>query len=57
MCSIDGQYSKSGKSYEGWVTSGLAECTDWYNNYKVSGSGQMERFEMNTKDIEPKVHK
>ena len=57
MCAIDGQYSKSGKSYEGWVTSGLTECTDWYNNYKVSGSGQMERFEMNTKDIEPKVHK
>ena len=57
MYTIDGQYATSGHDYATWVSSGLSDCTDWYKHYKVSGSDQVERYDMNTKDIEPKIHK
>ena len=57
MYEVDGQYAKSGHDYATWVSSGLTECTDWYKHYQISDAQQVERFDMNTKDIQPKVFK
>lgn len=48
MYSIDGQYAKSGHSFEEWVSSNGSGKTDWYKNYKVRDNTQVERVEMNT---------
>ena len=57
MYEVDGQYAKPGHTYAEWVSSDGKSCTDWYKNYQISDAQQVERVEMNTKDITPKIYK